>query len=150
MSKRMQLIQKGDSNSKHFSFFVFFFNVSNNISSTPPWLLNFCKNFPNRSPPRPPRLLSFEKFSNTPLLNRPSIRHSRVLYVKVSKSSQLSCWLILHCFLVWKNFKMSVLETFTYARQRLLLHFSEPIYDINGDLRTYITGLSKCLFISVR
>ena len=28
-------------NSKHFSFFVFSFNVSNKISSTPPWLLKF-------------------------------------------------------------------------------------------------------------
>ena len=34
----------GDSNSKHISFFVFYFNMSNKISkisSTPPGLLNF-------------------------------------------------------------------------------------------------------------
>ena len=29
------------SNSKHFSFFLFYFNVSNKISSTPQWLSNF-------------------------------------------------------------------------------------------------------------
>ena len=47
-------------NSKHFSLFVFYFNASNKISSTPPQLLNF-------------------QFSNN--LSRPhpaSIRHSRV------------------------------------------------------------------------
>ena len=42
MSKRMRMLYlKGDSNSKHFSFFVFYFNISNKISSTPPRLLNF-------------------------------------------------------------------------------------------------------------
>ena len=35
------LFLKGDSNSKHFSFFEFYFNVSNKISSNPPQLLNF-------------------------------------------------------------------------------------------------------------
>ena len=50
-------------NSKHFSFFVFSFNVSNKISSTPPWLLKF--QFSNPLPP----------FIPTPT---PSIRHSRV------------------------------------------------------------------------
>ena len=57
MSKRMHLIQKfvvfkflkGDSNPKHFSFFVFYFNLSNKISSNPP------------------RLLDFQEFSNSPV-----------------------------------------------------------------------------------
>ena len=40
MSEKMHLIQKGDSNSKHFSFSEFYFNVSNKISSTPHPLLN--------------------------------------------------------------------------------------------------------------
>ena len=67
------LFLKGDSNSKHFSFFVFYLNVSNKISSTPlsPQLLNF-----QESPP-PPRLfqssglLSFKEFL-------PFFRHWRV------------------------------------------------------------------------
>ena len=47
-------------NSKHFSFFVFYFNVSNKISSTPPLLLDF-------------------QFSNLPFILTPaSIRHSKV------------------------------------------------------------------------
>ena len=40
MSEKMHLIQKGDSNSKRFSFTEFYFNVSNKISSTPHPLLN--------------------------------------------------------------------------------------------------------------
>ena len=52
-------------NSKHFSFFVFYFNVSNKISSTQPWLLNFqFSNHPppvvySNQPPSPTSLLSF-------------------------------------------------------------------------------------------
>ena len=78
----MHLIQKGDSNSKHFSFFVFYFNVSNKVSSNLPRLLNF-QEFPNPTP-LPFRLLSFEEFSNPP-----SIRHSRVLK-EVNNSSEVS------------------------------------------------------------
>ena len=60
VSKRMHLIKKvwllkGDSNSKHFSFFVFYFNVSNKISSTPPRPLNF-QEFSN---PLPPMFIKF-------------------------------------------------------------------------------------------
>ena len=53
MPTKMYLIQMGDSNSKHFSFFVFYFNVSNKISSTPPRLLLF-KN--------PPRLFQLPRY----------------------------------------------------------------------------------------
>ena len=63
MPTKMYLIQMGDSNSKHFSFFVFYFNVSNKISSTPPRLLLF-KN---------PSLF----IPTSPL--PPSIRHARVV-----------------------------------------------------------------------
>ena len=41
---------KGDSNSKHFSFFVFCFNILNKISSTRPTLLN-SQEFSNLPPP---------------------------------------------------------------------------------------------------
>ena len=41
MPKRTHLIQKGDSNSKHCSFFEFYFNISNKIPSTLPRPLNF-------------------------------------------------------------------------------------------------------------
>ena len=37
---RNMLFLKGDSNSNYFSFFVFYFNTLNKISSTRPWLLN--------------------------------------------------------------------------------------------------------------
>ena len=59
------LFMKGDRNPKHFSFFVFYFNVSNEISYAPPRLIDFQTT---------PRLLSFEEFSTlspfipTPLL----------------------------------------------------------------------------------
>ena len=61
------LFLKGNSNSKHFSFFVFYFDVPNKISSTPPRLLNF-QEFSNPClfQPPSPRLLSFEEFSNLP------------------------------------------------------------------------------------
>ena len=68
MFKRMHLIQKVDSNSKHFSFFVFYFNVSNKISSTPPQALNFQEfSYPWFIPTLPPRLVSFEEFFNSHL-----------------------------------------------------------------------------------
>ena len=53
------LFLKGDSNSKHFRFFVFYFNVS---KKSPP-AIKFSRVF-QRSPP-PAILLSFEEFSNT-------------------------------------------------------------------------------------
>ena len=78
----MHLIQKGDSNSKHFSFFVFYFNVSDKISSTAPGLINFSKIF--QTPlftPIFPFILSFEElppvYSNLPPVT-PAIKRSRV------------------------------------------------------------------------
>ena len=69
------LFLKSDSNSKQFSFFVFYFNVSNKISSTPPRILNFqefppsdykvWKNFPT------PLLLGIQEYSNIPLIFQP-------------------------------------------------------------------------------
>ena len=61
------LFLKGNSNSKHFSFFVFYFDGSNKISSIPPRLLNF-QEFSNPCLFQPPslRLLSFEELSNLP------------------------------------------------------------------------------------
>ena len=47
MSKKMHLIQKGDSNLKHLRFFVFYFSVLNKISSTPSSLYNFQEFFKN-------------------------------------------------------------------------------------------------------
>ena len=69
----MHLIQKGDSSSKHFSFFVFYFNVSNKISSTPPRLLNLqefsnlpayqvLKNFPTPRLFQSPLLLGTQEY----------------------------------------------------------------------------------------
>ena len=92
----MRLIQKGDSNSKHFSFFAFYLNVSNKISSTPPRLLNF-QEFSNPPfiPTPAPRLLSFEEFSNPPFIPTlpppplPSIRHSRVLFLNKKFDSRV-------------------------------------------------------------
>ena len=62
---------------KQFSFFVFYFNVSNKISSTPPRILNFqelppsdykvWKNFPT------PLLLSIQEYSNIPLIFQPCL-----------------------------------------------------------------------------
>ena len=58
--------------SKHFSFFVFYFNVSNKISSTPPRLLNFQFSNP---PPSPslfiptPLLLSTQEQTNLKMQN---------------------------------------------------------------------------------
>ena len=61
--KKMCCIFKGNSNSKHFSFFVLYFNVLNKISSNPPQLLNFQKF--SKPPFIPtPCLLSFKEFSN--------------------------------------------------------------------------------------
>ena len=48
------LFLKADSNSKHFSIFVFYFIVSNKISSTPPRLLNFQEFFNSPFIPVPP------------------------------------------------------------------------------------------------
>ena len=70
----MHLIQKGDSNSKHYSFFVFYFNVSNKISSNLPRLLNF-QEFPN--PPSPlPRNQSSLKYRMQMIRARPQIKNS--------------------------------------------------------------------------
>ena len=62
---------------KQFSFFVFYFNVSNKISSIPPRILNFqelppsdykvWKNFPT------PLLLSIQEYSNIPLIFQPCL-----------------------------------------------------------------------------
>ena len=75
------LFLKSDSSSKHLSFFVFYFNISNEISSIPPRLLNF-QEFSNLHCLSPLCLLSFEEFPNpsTPNYSKPppSIRHSRV------------------------------------------------------------------------
>ena len=59
-------------NSKHFSFFVFYFNVSNKISSTRSKLLNF--QFPSPSPHplrlfQPPLLLDTQKQTNLNMQN---------------------------------------------------------------------------------
>ena len=71
------LFLKNDSNSKHFSFFVCYFNLSNKISSTPAWLLNF-QQFSNPLPVIPiPQLINFWRISPV-YSNLPSIRHSRV------------------------------------------------------------------------
>ena len=57
------LFLKGDSNSKHFSFY---FNVLNKISTTPHQLLNFQELYNLPLPPapffQPPLLLNFEEF----------------------------------------------------------------------------------------
>ena len=56
------LFLKSDSNSKHFRFFVFYFNVS---KKSPP-AIKFSRVFQRSPPPSPPAiLLSFEEFSNT-------------------------------------------------------------------------------------
>ena len=93
MSKRIHLIQKGDSNSKHFSFFVFYFNISNKISSTPPRLLNF-QEFSNPSFIPTARLLSFEEFSNPPpplLLGTQEYPPSRLLEVNIDFFEKYIC-----------------------------------------------------------
>ena len=79
---RNMLFLKGDSNSNYFSFFVFYFNTLNKISSTRPWLLN-SQEFSNLPAPvsfKPPPiyLLSFEEFFNPSIYsNPPSIKHWR-------------------------------------------------------------------------
>ena len=70
----MHLIQKVDSNSKHFSFFVFYFNVSNKISTT---ANKFSKIFqPPLFIPILPFILSFEElppvYSNLPPPRNPA------------------------------------------------------------------------------
>ena len=64
------LFLKGDSSPEHFSFFLFYFNVSNKISFTPRSLLNFQEFSTSPSP----------VYSNPPVyqvLNNFSIRNSR-------------------------------------------------------------------------
>ena len=68
---------------KQFSFFVFYFNVSNKISSTPPRILNFqelppsdykvWKNFPTPQFIPTSLLLSIQEYSNIPLIFQPCL-----------------------------------------------------------------------------
>ena len=87
MSKRMRLIRSGDSNSKHFSFFVFYFYVSNNkISTTPPPAIKFSRIF---QPPclfQHPVLIKFWRIFQPPVYSNPtSIRYTKVQGMELYK-----------------------------------------------------------------
>ena len=95
MSKRVHFIQKfvgfkSNSSPNHFSFFVFDFNVSNKISSTPTQLLKF---FPPPSHPclfQTPWLLCFEELSNVPV-------YSNLCFYQALKSKCLTVFCSVIC-----------------------------------------------------
>ena len=75
MSKRMNLVQncvvfKSDSSQKQISFFVFNFNVSNKIASTPTGLINF-QEFSNPSFIPTPPLIKLGRLSNPSIHSNP-------------------------------------------------------------------------------
>ena len=108
------LFLKSYSNPKHFSFFVFDFNVSNKIFSASTRQLNF-QEFSN--PPLPHSLI-FQEFSNPPIRplllgtqgedGKNEVTFGRVSYICFSCSSDTSIYhsvLHLELLIVWKYTK---------------------------------------------